>query len=30
MTTSPFGLPLTVGMPGVEPEIWIDEDEGDE
>ena len=29
MTTSPFGLPLTVDMPGIEPDIWIDE-EGDE
>jgi hypothetical protein len=30
MTTSPFGLPLTVSMPGVEPEIWIDDEEGED
>jgi hypothetical protein len=31
MTTSPFGLPLVVEMPGVVPEVWNDdEEEGDE
>ena len=29
MTTSPFGLPLTVDVPNVDPEIWEDE-EGDD
>jgi hypothetical protein len=29
MTTSPFGLPLTVDFPSVDPDIWEDE-EGDE
>lgn len=27
MTTAPFGLPLTVEMPTVDPEIWIDEED---
>lgn len=30
MTTSPFGLPLTIDSPGVDPDIFIDEDEDDE
>jgi hypothetical protein len=30
MTTSPFGLPLTVDQPHVDPDIWDDEDEGDD
>jgi hypothetical protein len=29
MTTSPFGLPLTVDAPNVDPDIWEDE-EGDD
>jgi len=29
MTTSPFGLPLTVDSPNVDPDIWEDE-EGDD
>jgi hypothetical protein len=32
MTTSPFGLPLTIDSPGVDPDIFVDDDEeeGDE
>lgn len=30
MTTSPFGLPLTIDSPGVDPDIFIDEAEDDE
>jgi hypothetical protein len=32
MTTSPFGLPLKVTMPGVDPDIFIDDEdeEGDD
>jgi hypothetical protein len=30
MTTSPFGLPLTVDSPGVDPDIWEDDEEGDD
>ena len=27
MTTSPFGLPLTIDLPCVDPDIFVDDDE---
>jgi hypothetical protein len=29
MTTSPFGLPLRVDLPTVDPAEWEDEEDGD-
>lgn len=29
MTTSPFGLPLRVDLPNVDPAEWEDEEEDD-
>jgi len=30
MTTSPFGLPLRIDVPGVSPSDWEDEEEDED